>query len=46
MPYDQYGEWVQDNSNVDTTPDETGMDPTELDLTSMMPDDMGPLTKD
>jgi hypothetical protein len=46
MPYDQFGEWVQDFSDVDTSPDECGMNPQDMDTSTMMPDDMGPLTKD
>jgi hypothetical protein len=44
--YDRYGQWVPDNSDVDTSPDEFGMNPEDLDTSSLMPDDMGPLTKD
>jgi hypothetical protein len=29
--YDRYGEWVPNNSDVDTSPDQTGMDPADLD---------------
>ena len=46
MPYDQYGEWVADNSDVDTSPDDDGIEVPDYDTDSMMPDDMGPLTKD
>jgi hypothetical protein len=69
MPYDQYGDWVQDTSDVQMSGDTPGMDPSEIDMTTMMgspdcldggpptsnfemddstslmPDDLGPLTK-
>jgi hypothetical protein len=69
--YDQYGEWVQDNSGVEVSGEAPGMMPDEIDMTTMMgspdcldggpptssyesdpattslmPDRMGPLSKD
>ena len=50
MPYDQYGAWVQDTTDVQMSGDTPGMDPSELDMTTMMgnPDclDGGPPTSD
>ena len=39
--YDRYGQWVPDNSGVDTPGDTPGMMADEVDTSSMMPDDMG-----
>jgi hypothetical protein len=46
--YDQYGEWVPDTSDVNTSPDynQIGVDPFDLDTSTMFPDDPWPLTKD
>jgi hypothetical protein len=48
MSYDQYGEWVPDTSDVNTSPDynQIGVDPADLDTSTMFPDDPWPLSKD
>jgi hypothetical protein len=48
--YDRYGQWVPDNSGIDTSPDGVDggdcMNPEDVDTSSMLPDDLGPQTKD
>jgi hypothetical protein len=48
MPYDQYGDWVQDTSDVPMSGDNPGMVASDIDMTTMMgsPDclDGGPPT--
>jgi hypothetical protein len=43
MPYDNFGDFVQDFSDVETTGEAPGMMPDELDTSSMFPDSMGGL---
>jgi hypothetical protein len=69
--YDNFGQWVPDNSGIDTSPDDlsdfeadggdsvgsasgplthnspptNGMDPSDMDTSTMMPGRMGPLSK-
>lgn len=74
MTYDNFGQWVPDNSDIDTSPDElsdfggvapteyddsvgsvggplthnsppVGMRASDIDMTTMMPDNMGPMRK-
>jgi hypothetical protein len=44
--FDRYGDWVPDNSDVEVSGEVPGMMADEIDTSSMMPDRMGPLTKD